>query len=262
MEHTNKVLEEHCEKVKDFVNDGEFGEVDEEAFEKILEATPHKNRQWAGDAVLATLFEAAKEKMSDDGDKDILDKLQGLVKAYEHELKDPVPATQDCLFFPNENNVDVLCDYIKTAEHKLKLCVFTITNNVIVKAILDRHYAGVEVLIISDDECAKARGSDIEFMASKGVAIRTDSDERAHMHNKFVIVDNNLLLTGSFNWTVQGATSNQENILVTDQPFYIHEYKEEFKRIWAQFADNEVEQKEQESRGKRSYSRKKNKYHH
>ena len=69
-------------------------------------------------------------------------------------------------------------------------------------------------------------------------------------------------MTGSFNWTVQAGKSNQENILVTDHPFYIHEYKEEFKRLWAEFADNEVEREEHTSKGKRRYNRKKAKWNH
>lgn len=262
MDHSNPDLDAHCEKVKEFVNEGEFGEVEEEAFDELLQATPHKNRQWAGDAVLRTLFDAAKEKMADDGDKEILDKLFGLVKNTEHELRDPAPVTQDAIFFPNEDNVEVLCDYIKRAQHRLRICVFTITNNQIVKAILDRHYNDVKVQVISDDECAKAKGSDINYLASKGVEVRTDSDERVHMHDKFVVVDNEFVMTGSFNWTVQAAKSNQENILVTDHPYYVHEYKEEFKKLWAQFAENEVEQEEYHSRGKRNYNRKKAKWNH
>lgn len=260
MEHKNKALDEHCDKLKDFVSEGDFGEVDQKAYTKLLKDTPFKNKEWAGDALIKTLFEAAKEKMGDDGDKEILDKLQGLVLTYEHELTDPAPVVQDALFFPNEDNVDVLCKYIMTAEKNLRLCVFTITNNTIVKAILDRHYQGVNVQIISDDECAKALGSDIQHMADKGVAVRTDSDQKSHMHNKFVVVDNDLVLTGSFNWTVQAAKSNQENILVTDHPFYIHQYREEFKKLWAEFAENEVEKQEYENRGKKQYNRNKARY--
>ena len=67
-------------------------------------------------------------------------------------------------------------------------------------------------------------------------------------------------MTGSFNWTVQAGKSNQENILVTDHPFYIHEYKEEFKRLWAEFADNKIEGEEHASKEKRRYNRKKAKW--
>jgi cardiolipin hydrolase len=259
MEHSNEELENHCNKIKEFVEDGEFGEVNTDNFEELLDQTPHKNKVWAGDAVLSTLFDSAKEKMSDDGDKEILAKLLELVKIHEREVKCPASITQDVLFFPNEDNVRVLCDYMKMAKNRLRICVFTITNNQIRNAILDAHDAGVKVEIISDDECMKAKGSDIEFLDSKGCAVRTDNSERFHMHNKFVVVDNDFVLTGSFNWTVQAAKSNQENIAALDSPYFVHEYKEEFKKLWTEFSGNEVETEAYQ--GKRKYNKKKANWH-
>ncbi|CAI2378006.1 unnamed protein product [Moneuplotes crassus] len=260
MEHKNEKLDLFCSALKEYVSGEEFGDVDQEKYEEMFEHVPYKNRQWAGDAILDTLFEAAGEKMTDDGDKEILEKLKGLVKTYEHEAKDPASSVQETLFFPSEDNVQTLCEYIMTAKRNLRICVFTLTNNDIARAVLNRHNEGVKVQMISDDECAKAKGSDIEYLASKGIDIRTDNSERNHMHNKFCIIDNDVLLTGSFNWTVQAGKGNQENILITDQPFYIHEYKEEFKRLWAEFSDNEVEVDQHRSRGKKRYSRKKAKW--
>ena len=60
------------------------------------------------------------------------------------------------------------------------------------------------------------------------------------MHHKFLIVDQEFLLTGSFNWTVQAGKGNQENVLITDEQFYIQKYHEEFENLWEQFKDNEV----------------------
>lgn len=255
MEHSNPELEEHCQKVKDLVAGGEFGDVDQDAYEQLLHQTPHKNKLWAGDAVLDSLFEAAKEKLGEDADKEILDKLKGLVKTYEHELKEPVSIYQDAIFFPNEDNVAVLCDYIEKAQHRLRICVFTLTNNQICRSIVNAINNGVKVQIISDDECMKAKGSDVEYLASKGAEVRTDSEERFHMHNKFVVVDNSYVMTGSFNWTVQAAKSNQENILVTDHPFFVHEYKEEFNKLWREFEANSVTAEAPAK--KRKYDRKK-----
>ena len=74
------------------------------------------------------------------------------------------------------------------------------------------------------------------------------------MHDKFVVVDDDIVMTGSFNWTVQAAKNNQENVLITDRPFFVFEYKEEFKRLWAEFSENEVEVKEyQDYGGRRNY---------
>jgi cardiolipin hydrolase len=60
------------------------------------------------------------------------------------------------------------------------------------------------------------------------------------MHHKFAIIDNKLLLSGSFNWTRQAITGNHENVLITNNQDILSPYMEEFKRLWKLFdpADN------------------------
>ena len=64
------------------------------------------------------------------------------------------------------------------------------------------------------------------------------------MHNKFMIVDDTFLMTGSFNWTFQAGAHNQENLLVVDHPFYIEKYVTEFNSLWAEFEKNAVSKSE------------------
>jgi hypothetical protein len=47
------------------------------------------------------------------------------------------------------------------------------------------------------------------------------------MHHKFAILDDQLLLTGSFNWTYN---SNAENLLITDDTTTLEAFREEFER--------------------------------
>lgn len=108
---------------------------------------------------------------------------------------------------------------------------------------MNAHNRGVNVRIITDDEAMKNKGADTQRMADNGIPCRVDSEERYHMHNKFMIVDNLFLVTGSFNWTFQAGKSNQENIIVVDGKFYIDKYVEEFNSLWDQFEDNTVEAK-------------------
>ena len=175
MEAEDKQLKKHCKGIKEFVTEGEFGEYNEEEFEKLLESTPHINKVHGGDAILNTLFSAASEKMTDEGDKKVLEKLLKMVKFYEHEVKEPISKHQKVLFFPNEDNVAILWDYIKMAKKNLRICIFTFTNNDLSKAVMDWKKRGVQVQIITDDECVKQKGSDIEYLASKGCEIRTDN---------------------------------------------------------------------------------------
>ncbi|CAI2378173.1 unnamed protein product [Moneuplotes crassus] len=252
--------------LKEFITETDFQEVDFQKFEEIICPIPIKNKQWAGDAILDTLFDTAEVQMKDDGDKKVLKKLKKIVcegvkftqdKSYGNIANDPCTLVQDSLFFPSQENVKTLCRHIESAKRNLKICVFTITDANICNSIINRHEEGIKVQVITDEECSQNEGSVIGKLAAKGIDVRTDNSIRNHMHNKFCIIDNSILCTGSFNWTVQAGKRNQENILITDYSFFVHEYLEEFERLWAQFADNIFEFKEFKKRGRKRSRRKK-----
>ena len=48
------------------------------------------------------------------------------------------------------------------------------------------------------------------------------------MHHKFAVVDGSVLLTGSFNWTHAAHERNCENLLVTDDAYFVARYAAEF----------------------------------
>lgn len=51
-------------------------------------------------------------------------------------------------------------------------------------------------------------------LAKAGIEVRTDDDPKAHMHNKFIIIDDYVLINGSFNWTVNAVSANKENLTI------------------------------------------------
>ncbi len=108
----------------------------------------------------------------------------------------------DAFFFPNEKNVDKLVNYIGKAQKTLEVCVFNLTHDRLAQAILDAQKRGATVRVISDDECMKNKGNDIQWLADQGIPCRVDPHPEFHMHNKFALVDGEFLITGSFNWTV------------------------------------------------------------
>jgi phosphatidylserine/phosphatidylglycerophosphate/cardiolipin synthase-like enzyme len=76
------------------------------------------------------------------------------------------------------------------------------------------------------------------------------------MHHKFAILDHAVVLTGSFNWTVQAVKNNQENILFLENPAIANIYLEEFNRIWNEFktvidVDEAMEKVREERENKR-----------
>lgn len=169
---------------------------------------PQRNNKEVINSIVSKLFDIAGSKMKDDHDKAVLEGLRKYVGMVEEDLYNPKPRYLDAFFFPNEKNIEKLVTYLSKAQKSLKICVFNITNDRLANTIFDAHKRGVNVRVISDDECMENQGSDVHWLANQGVPVRTDDNAQFHMHNKFAVVDDTFLITGSFNWTVQAGKSN------------------------------------------------------
>jgi len=53
-----------------------------------------------------------------------------------------------------------------------------------------------------------------------------------HHYDKFAVIDNRIVITGSFNWTASAESRNNENLLVIFSPGFAKEYKKEFLKLW------------------------------
>lgn len=124
---------------------------------------------------------------------------------------------------------------LRTCKKSLDIAIFTLTNNSISAAIKEAFERKVQVRLIADDECCKMWGSDVVSLAAIGIPVKTDNAVRYHMHHKFAVLDNSLVITGSFNWTAQAVKYNQENILFFENKTVAKKYTKEFERLWSEF---------------------------
>jgi mitochondrial cardiolipin hydrolase len=139
-------------------------------------------------------------------------------------------------FSPGEECRNAIISKLRQAEKEVKVCVFTISDNKISTVLRELHEKGIDVKIISDNDKQYDRGSDIEYLHGKGLNIRIDTT-KAHMHHKFALIDREILIKGSYNWTVSAAEKNQENIIVTDQRDFAKSFYKEFEKLWDKFEE-------------------------
>jgi phosphatidylserine/phosphatidylglycerophosphate/cardiolipin synthase-like enzyme len=78
---------------------------------------------------------------------------------------------------------------LRRAEKRMDICVFAFTNDALRESLLYAHNKGVKIRIIGDDECAKFMGAEIFFLCLAGIEACIDDNWRAHMHNKYVLID-------------------------------------------------------------------------
>jgi cardiolipin hydrolase len=56
------------------------------------------------------------------------------------------------------------------------------------------------------------------------------------MHHKYAILDERVLMTGSFNWTSSASSLNSENVIVTNDPFFVQAFQKNFQVMWDAFS--------------------------
>ena len=137
-------------------------------------------------------------------------------------------------FSPGEDCVNHIIDLINEAYTQLDICVFTISDDRISRALVEAMKNGVEIRIISDNFKVEDTGSDIEDLSRVGIPVKLDTTDN-HMHHKFMIVDNKIVLTGSYNWTRSAALYNQENILSMDDEEVVSKFSNEFEKLWLSY---------------------------
>lgn len=179
--------------------------------------------------VIAQAFSMAKDNTM------LIEWTEKIVEAVNTKLLEPKKRIKDCMFFPSKDSEQRLIQYLELAKEELLVCIFTITNNNLAECLRNAHSRGVKVRVISDDENLKMLGSDVMDLRTFGIPVCVDKDPRAHMHNKFAVIDNYLLITGSFNWTCQAVNKNQENLVVIEDADLSRDFKTEFDKLWTNF---------------------------
>ena len=180
-------------------------------------------------------FDLAREHVEAHQDRLVLDWLEELVRVITSVSSSRSrPEHAEAYFTPGADGPARIVDLLDGARRSVEICVFTITDNRLAQAIESAHRRRVAVRIITDDDKALDRGSDVDRLHDVGVPVRTDRSEH-HMHHKFAIFDNELLLTGSYNWTRSAAGENQENFIVIEEPRLISAFSRTFEALWERF---------------------------
>ncbi|XP_013415912.1 mitochondrial cardiolipin hydrolase [Lingula anatina] len=139
-----------------------------------------------------------------------------------------------CKYAHSETSLTHMLSYLRSARKTLDLCVFVITCHELSDTVIALHERGVTVRVITDDEQVDITGSKIGAFRAAGIQVRQDRSSYL-MHHKFALIDEDVLINGSFNWTRQAVTGNNENLLITNSRDIVQPYIEEFERLWEQF---------------------------
>ena len=117
---------------------------------------------------------------------------------------------------------------LEEAKTSVLVEAYFFTSAPIAKALVTAHERGVKVEIILDKSNLTAQYTSAPFVAKAGIPTKIDS---AHdiAHNKIVIIDGEVVITGSFNFTKSAEDKNAENLLIIQDKPLAEKYTKNWK---------------------------------
>ncbi len=129
-----------------------------------------------------------------------------------HRMPENLPPIE-VHFSPKGGCTEAIVAEIDAAKNTILVQAYSFTSKPIAEALVAAHNRGVKVNVILDSDQETANYSEADFLIHAGIPTLID-DKHAIAHNKVMIIDDNVVITGSFNFTNQAETSNAENLLV------------------------------------------------
>jgi phosphatidylserine/phosphatidylglycerophosphate/cardiolipin synthase-like enzyme len=92
---------------------------------------------------------------------------------------------------------------------------YSFTSAPIAKAILNAHKRKVDVNVMLDKSQVTQEYSSATFLENQKIPLWIDY-KPAIAHNKVMIIDDHIVITGSFNFTKKAQEKNAENVIIID----------------------------------------------
>lgn len=142
-------------------------------------------------------------------------------------------AETQVFFSPNGGCQKEVLAEINKAHESIEIAMYELTSKDIAQAIIAAKDRKVKIKITLDSAQLKDRYSKSRYLMGKGINVKFHLGPGL-MHNKFAIIDDQVVLTGSFNWTLTAEKKNCENLVVITDKDLALDYSKEFKHLWSQ----------------------------
>jgi len=140
-------------------------------------------------------------------------------------------AKTEVYFSLSDNPQKEIIKNINQAEAFINIAMYIFTDREIALPLVKAHERGVKVRLYLDKDQVEYQYSQSRFLVQNGIKTRISSNKYI-MHHKFAIIDNRILLTGSYNWTFSANHRNDENLMVIDDPEIIEIFQNQFVYLW------------------------------
>jgi len=138
---------------------------------------------------------------------------------------------EDCK--SGNGGINKILNLVRNAEKSVKIASFSFTHEELGDELLKADIKGLDVEVLVERRQRNAQGSQYTRLKDFGVNIRVDGNKN-NMHHKFIVIDDNIVVFGSPNFSLSGFNRNDENMLIIYNENLALGFVKEFDRLFGE----------------------------
>jgi phosphatidylserine/phosphatidylglycerophosphate/cardiolipin synthase-like enzyme len=145
---------------------------------------------------------------------------------------EPQPAEILAIYFtPPAGGASGLIKQMDGAKKSIKVMAYGFTATNLADALVRAKRRGLEVVLIQDEKTAQNNRETLPILLAAGIEVRSDG-KHAIQHNKVMLIDDDIVITGSYNFTNSAEKRNAENIMIVRSAYAAKRYADNWNTHW------------------------------
>jgi len=137
----------------------------------------------------------------------------------------------DVFFSPDDGALAALVPVLESARESIYFLAYSFTSNQLGEIVRQKAEADVTVAGVMDDEQVRSnQGTEFDPFRQADLDVRLDGIDGL-LHHKVFIVDEKIVVMGSYNFSQSAEERNDENLLIIYDPVIAQQFISEFWRI-------------------------------
>jgi len=140
--------------------------------------------------------------------------------------------SMEVYFSPDDGVADRISEILFNAEESIYFMAFSFTTDEFGETIREQAENGLIVAGVMEEQQVKSNiGTEYDFFKQAGLDVFLDGNE-GQMHHKTMIVDGQIVITGSYNFSRSAEIRNDENVVIFYNEKIADFFLGEFQRVY------------------------------
>ncbi len=132
-------------------------------------------------------------------------------------------------FSPSDDCERIIMNYIDSAKSQIRISMYAFTSFPIANKLISVSKRVPDIIVFCDNTQSSNNPEALGLLQQAHIKVRI-KQSKVLEHNKIMMIDNRIILTGSYNWS-KSAKTQDNNLLVLKCPHLISAYQQEFQFV-------------------------------